>query len=138
MSEQTDDHGRQVSPADEPGSYLVTDADGLSMTVSAPTPEAALATINAMPPYSAPKVEIPRQIDPMGFINRFDMGEQQKITEAAAANWQVSLWLTKCLATASIDVTHKATQDGLAALVAAGLLSGKRAAQILDLSIASP
>lgn len=78
------------------------------------------------------------QISALGFINRFTPGEQQAVQTAAQTHWNIQLWMTEVSAAGTIDVTNYTVTQGMAALVAANLITAARSAQILDLSHPSP
>lgn len=67
------------------------------------------------PPYVPPT---PRQ-----WLERLSMATQLGLETAAMSNAQVALWLRKATGAGSIDVTLQETKDGVAAMVAAALLT---------------
>ena len=83
-------------------------------------------------------VVVPTTIDPEDFLNRFTSAEQQAVSTAAITTWQVQLWMTQLAAASTIDVTNAKIVAGVATLVRLNLLTSARAAQVLDLTRASP
>lgn len=93
--------------ASDTGQIGATYANG---TFTAPTP-APSAPVPLPPPT-------PRQ-----WLERLSPATQLALETAALTNAQVALWLRKATGNPSIDVTQQETRDGVAAMVAAGLLT---------------
>ena len=60
---------------------------------------------------------------PREWLERLSMATQLALETAALSSAQVALWLRKATGAGSIDVTMPETQQGVAAMVAAGLLT---------------
>jgi hypothetical protein len=119
------------------GPFTGTRSDGL--VVSNATIAAVMSTFAAMAPASyVPPVVVPTTIDAYDFINRFTAAEQQAVQTAAQSAWQLQIWMTQLAAAEMVDVTSPKIAGGMATLVAAGLLTSARAAQILNLGTGSP
>jgi hypothetical protein len=71
--------------------------------------------IPAVPPLPKPT--------PREWLERLSPTTQLALEAAALSNAQVSLWLRKATGAGAIDVTLPETQQGVAAVVAAGLLT---------------
>ena len=134
----TDQYGRAVTCTPAADGVSCSSADGL--TVTAQTPAQASGVFNGMAPstWVPPAPPPPTTIDPLAFINRLTPAEQAAITTAGQSNVQVQLWLMKLASAQQVNVTDPLTIGGVNAMVAAGLLTAQRAAQILNLSVASP
>jgi hypothetical protein len=78
-----------------------------------------------------PEPEVITQFSSLNFLERFTSQEQLAVVSATMANAQVKLWYDKLLAANFVDVADPRTAEGLAFLVAAGLLSQERASEIL-------
>jgi len=68
---------------------------------------------------------------PRQWLERLAPATQLSLETAALANAQVALWLRKATGNPSIDVTLQETKDGVAAMVAAGLLTAADQATLL-------
>jgi hypothetical protein len=68
---------------------------------------------------------------PREWLERLSMATQLGLETAALANASVSLWLRKATGAGSIDVTLQETKDGVAAMVAAGLLTAAEQTTLL-------
>lgn len=134
----TDQYGRAVTCTPATGGVSCSSADGLTVTTQ--TPAQASGVFNGMAPstWVPPAPPAPATIDPLSFINRLTPEEQAAITSAGQSNVQVQLWLMKLASAQQVNVTDPLTIGGVNAMVAAGLLTAPRAAQILNLSVASP
>lgn len=85
-----------------------------------------------------PAPAIPTTITPLDFMARLTPAEQTAIATASQSNAQVLLFLLKLAGAQDVSVTDPLTVAGIQAMVAAGLLTVDRGAQVLDLSRASP
>jgi hypothetical protein len=92
------------------------------------TAAAVIARLAAAQPVAA---LIPVQLTPLQFVALFTPAEQQAIAQAALANAAVFLWFSKAMGATYIVLSDPQTVAGLAALVAAGLLTAARQAQVL-------
>ena len=109
------------------------------MSVSDANLGAVMATINAMPPPQPPAPAVaPTTIATLAFMQRLTVGERQAIIVAARTSAAIQDWRDMVLAVAQVDVTDPLTIAGINSMAAVGLLTTARAAQILDLSKASP
>ena len=81
------------------------------------------------PPYEPPPAPI--SITALEFIDRFTESEQLAIVTATMSNAQVKLWYDKLLAASSVVFADPRVSAGLDGLVAAGLISAERKAEIL-------
>ncbi len=82
--------------------------------------------------FTAPVIPAePVTFTPLEFIERFTTDEQAAISTAALANADLNLWLAKAMGAQEIDPTDTRTVAGMAALVAAGLISEQRKTEIL-------
>jgi hypothetical protein len=111
--------------------------DGITAANDAMGP--IIQAFNATPPagvsaYAPP----PTTIAPLDFMARLTPVEQSAIANASQSNAQVLLFLLKLTGATAVDVTDALTQAGMAAMIAANLITSARGAQILDLSRASP
>ncbi len=78
--------------------------------------QAVVAAFDASKPVAIPPT--PRQ-----WLERLSPATQLALETAALSNAQVSLWLRKATGNPVIDLTLQETKDGVAAMVAAGLLT---------------
>jgi hypothetical protein len=76
-----------------------------------------------VPTAAAPVVVLVPRPTPREWLERLSPSTQLALETAALANPAVSLWLRKATGAGSIDVTLAETQQGVAAVVAAGLLT---------------
>lgn len=76
----------------------------------------------------------PRDITALAFRRRFTPAEKLAITAAAQSNPALRLWLDDSIAAQQVDLLDPEAVAGMGALVAAGLLSEERKAQILERS----
>lgn len=75
---------------------------------------------------AAPSPPTPRQ-----WLERLSSAKQTAIATAAATTPAILLWVMKATGSQSIDVTLQETKDGVAALVAAGVLDSTDHATLL-------
>jgi hypothetical protein len=73
----------------------------------------------------------PPQPSPREWLERLSATKQAAIAAGGIANAQILLWLLKASGSSSIDVTLQETQQGVAALVSAGILSADDQAVLL-------
>lgn len=71
------------------------------------------------------------QFSPLEFMDRFTEAEQLAIVTAAMQSPQIKLWYDRMLAATWVDITNGRTIDGVNSLVAGGLLTAKRAEEVL-------
>ena len=83
-------------------------------------------------------IVVPTTVATLAFMQRLTVAERQAIIMAARSNAAIQDWRDMVLAVAQVDVTDPLTIGGMNGMAAAGLLTAARAAQILDLSRASP
>lgn len=102
-----------------------------------PPPNTLAVPFAGQKPY-VPAPSVATTVGSYDFINRFSAAEQQAIQTAAQSNWQLQIWMTQLAAVGSVDVTTAKIQSGVAALVAAGLVTQARAAQVMNLAVSSP
>jgi hypothetical protein len=81
-------------------------------------------------PPPAPPAPAPRWSF-LEFMERFTQAEQEAIAGAAMVNVQVKLWYDKAVGAKEIIADEPRTVSGMAALVAAGLLTAERRDEIL-------
>lgn len=93
--------------------------------------------LTATPPARRAGCRTPT-IATLAFMQRLTVGERQAIIVAARSSAAIQDWRDMVLAVAQVDVTDPLTVAGINSMAAAGLLTTARAAQILDLSKASP
>lgn len=74
---------------------------------------------------------------PLDFLSRFTQAELEGIATAARSNATVAVWMQRASAASTIHADHADTIAGMQAMVAAGLITAARSAQILS-SAASP
>jgi hypothetical protein len=84
---------------------------------------------SAAPPWS--------EIAPLAFIARFTAPERAAVRAAAAASADLADWLDRARFARVIDLAADETIAGMAALVAAGLLTGGRRDAILATPVAA-
>lgn len=105
-------------------------------------PVKALANFSSLQPagYVSPAFTPPpiTTITPAQLLARLTPSEALGIQTAALTNAQVALWLTNLSLNTSVTSTDAAFVQGVAAFVAAGLLTAARAAVISNFSIQSP
>lgn len=132
---QVDNYGRQLACT---GSGPVTCSAG-GVTITNGSLESVVAAFNGLAPpgYQAPAPAL-TSIPPLDFMARFTPAEQSAIATAAQGNAALMLFLLKMTAAAEVHPSDALTQAGVQAAVSAGLLTPARAAQVLDLSRASP
>ena len=132
FAQATDQFGRTVTCT---GTAPVTCSTPDGISVSSATQASASTTINGMAPAGwAPPFVPATTLSVSGFIARFSPAEQTAIAGNPAT---LTFWLT-LVAYPSIDVTDPRLVGGMAALVAANAITTARAAQIINLAIASP
>lgn len=90
------------------------------------------------PRIAAFLIRAPTTISAAGFLARFTSAEQAAIQAAAATNASIALGLTMGLAAGVVYVSSPTVQAWMQGLVAAGVLTAARSAQVLDLAQASP
>ena len=88
------------------------------------TPE-ELAAIQPTPPAERPRFV------PLDFLDLFTEAEQLAVVQATLSNADVKLWYDRVLAATYITLDDPRVETGLAALTAAGLLSGERKLAVL-------
>jgi hypothetical protein len=81
------------------------------------------------PPLPAVTVRLPPS--PREWLERLSPQKQAAIAAGGIANAQILLWLLKAAGATAINVTLQETKDGVAALVAAGILSADDQAILL-------
>jgi hypothetical protein len=74
---------------------------------------------------------VPPKPTPREWLERLAPATQLALETAALANAQVALWLRKATGAGSIDVTLAETQQGVTAMVAAGLLTAAEQTTLL-------
>lgn len=79
----------------------------------------------------APPEPGPRVITPLEFRARFADAESLAITAAGMVSAELRRWLDDLAAAQEVALDHERTQAGVAALVAAGLLTEERAQEVL-------
>lgn len=77
------------------------------------------------------KAKAARSVDPIDFMERFTDAEQLAVVEATMTNASVKLWYDKMLAAKKVNFDDTRTQAGMAALVAAGIITEARSVEIL-------
>lgn len=105
-------------------------ADGSYAAAAVDLTAAELVEYNAK--LAAPKVK--RRVGEFReFLNLFTSQEQVTIKTAAMnpENVALALWYDKALGGSTMSLDHPETESGLSALVAAGLISADRKAEIL-------
>lgn len=105
---------------------IVRDARGVPLTVSVEMTGDEIAAFEAE--RAAQPVE--RRYTPLQFMELFSDAEQLAIVTATLANPAVKLWYDKMLAAQQISLGDARVTAGLAALVAAGLISEARIAEL--------
>lgn len=97
--------------------------------VEVPLTDAELAAIAAMPPEPARR----RVVTPLAFMERLTQSERIAIRTAARAAGGEALddWLDMLRAAQDVDLDDPRTVAGVAAVVAAGLLTAERGAALL-------
>lgn len=73
-----------------------------------------------------------RRLTSLEFFDLFTEEEQLAIVSASMQSAQVKLWYDRTLAAMYITLEDQRTEDGIDALVAAGLLSAQRKAEIVE------
>lgn len=74
----------------------------------------------------------PKIYAPIDFFERFTKDERKAIRTAAKSNDDLEDWLDMLKVTGQVDTSSQRTIDGMAALVAGGLLSQQRSDEILS------
>jgi len=74
----------------------------------------------------------PKQLTSLEFLDLFTEAEQMAVASAAMQSAQVKLWYDRTLAASFITLTDPRTEAGLEALVAGGLLTAERKAEIVE------
>jgi hypothetical protein len=82
-------------------------------------------------PVAVAPVAAARELTSLEFLELFTGAEQRGIKAASFSDVDVGLWYDKMLAAQFITAADARTQNGLAALVAGGLLQAHRPAEIL-------
>ena len=135
----TDAFGRTITcAAPIAGSAKCTDPSG--NIVISPNTSVALSTFGSMAPFgwTPPAEPATTLINPFAFRNRFTTTERQAIITAGRSNSAVQDVYDGLLAAIQVDVSDPVTIAGIQALEAAGVLGAGRAAQVLNLAVASP
>ena len=101
-------------------------ADGAFVPVNADTADSLayqewLAAGNTPEPVASVTVYAPPT--PREWLERLSPTTQAAVATAATSNASILLWLLKASGSLSIDVTAPETKDGVAALVAAGIIT---------------
>lgn len=78
-----------------------------------------------------PAVQKPTAISKRDFWLRLTQAEQMALVQASLANAAIAWWLHNAQTAETIDLLDPQTQQGMAALVSAGLLTQARATAIL-------
>lgn len=79
----------------------------------------------------------PPRFLPLEFLNLFTEAEQLAVVQATLSNAAVKLWYDRVLAASYITLDDPRVETGLAALVAAGLLSEERKLAVLAAMLGS-
>lgn len=134
MQSFTDTYGHKVT-GNADGTWT---RDGL--TVGPCTQEQASGVFAGMAPagWTPPAPPPVTTITPAQLLARLTPAEALGIQTAALSNAQVALWLTNLSLNTSVTSTDAAFTQGVAAFVAAGLLTSDRAAVIGNFSAPSP
>ena len=74
----------------------------------------------------------PKKYSPIDFFERFTKAERKAIRTAAKSNDDLEDWLDMLKVAGSVDASSQRTIDGMAALVAGGLLTQQRSDEILS------
>jgi hypothetical protein len=86
---------------------------------------------NEITPYQTP-VQPARRIGAFReFMDLFSDAEQLLIISATQVNVSIKRWYDKAVGGSSFSLDHSQTEEGLTALVAAGLLTQKRKSMVL-------
>lgn len=80
----------------------------------------------------------PTLLTPLAFMARLTAAEQTAIATAGQSNASVLLFLLEVAGASYVSATDPRTIAGVNAIVAAGLLTAARAAQILNYAVTSP
>lgn len=72
-----------------------------------------------------------RQVPPLEFLDRLDMPTQAAVLAAAEQSLTAKLWVNRLLASTLVDLDAERTRAGVAALVAAGVLTQAQADALL-------
>jgi hypothetical protein len=132
---RTHDFGEATPPAlaANKGTWrAIVDGTEPSYDPATETLETALEVVNGVPTrvYSVVAKPAPRWSF-LEFMERFTQAEQEAIAGAAMVNVQVKLWYDKAVGAKEIIADEPRTVSGMAALVAAGLLTAERRDEIL-------
>ena len=109
-----------------PASVTVVD-----VTAVTPQPARGWTYTGAVFVAPAPVVPPPVTLTPLQFMGLLTAAEETAIATAALQNASVLLWLVKTSGASYVSLGDQATIAGVNAMVAAGLLTAARAAQIL-------
>jgi hypothetical protein len=85
---------------------------------------------NTPEPADVP-VQAPASVTPLQYTERFTEAEQIAVVTAAMSNAQLRLWYDKLMAAQEVVFTDSRLVGGLDALVAAGLITADRKAELL-------
>ena len=91
-----------------------------------------LAEGNTPEPADPPPPAPPKQLTSLEFLDLFTDAEQVAVVSATMTSPVVKLWYDKMLAAMNITLSDPRTEDGLDALVATGLLTAERKAEIVE------
>lgn len=86
---------------------------------------AVARTFEPKPPESA-------SLLPIDFMRRFTMAEEIAIRTAAKTDAAIEVFLSRLFVVTSVGLTHPETTGGINYLVAKGLLTAERGAEILN------
>jgi hypothetical protein len=85
------------------------------------------------PPLPPAQSSVPARPTPREWLERLSPATQAAITTAAMSSPALMLWLFKAAGTPAIDVTAAETQAGVAAMIAAGVITPADQATLLAL-----
>lgn len=105
---------------------IMRDARGVPLTVEVEMTEDEITAFEA----ERAALPVERRYTPLQFMELFTDAEQLAIVTATLANPAVKLWYDKMLAAQQINLSDARVTAGLAALVAAGLISQERVAEL--------
>lgn len=105
--------------------YMV---DGVSVLIDDGQPVPPGAVLASSLPIQQPQAQ---SFSSLEFFDLFTDAEQLVIVEASMQSAPIKLWYDKTLAASFVTISDSRVSAGLAALVAAGLLSEKRMGEIV-------
>lgn len=92
------------------------------------TPEEIAQIAEYVPPVIPPRTKF----SSLEFLERFTEAEQLAVVTATLGSPQVKLWYDKLLAAEYVDLTDPRTEQGIDALIAAGLIDPARKDELLQ------